>query len=114
MFGLFKVANDLLRGRRGALIWKCQRPVSLACPATPYAVVCTPLAVLSGHQAGRLRWGLVLVLSCKSDPVLMLKGHKRALRLQMRAGPRLPWVTVPSFQQLALIGPYFSHLWSQT
>lgn len=38
MFGLFKVANDLLRGRRGVLIWKCQRPVSLACPATPYAV----------------------------------------------------------------------------
>ena len=30
MFGLFKVANVILRGRRGVLIWKCQKPVSLA------------------------------------------------------------------------------------
>lgn len=36
MFGLLKVAHVILRGRRGVLIWKRQRPVCLAPPAAPY------------------------------------------------------------------------------
>lgn len=112
MFGLFKVANVILRGRRGVLIWKCQKPVSLARapppppPATLYSVCfhafhCAVGVPGSAVAGGAWRW--CSAVSVRQTPGLLGKGQKRALMLQMRAGQERPGQqSAPSTSQPSL------------